>query len=182
MPTAIGFTCADGVAIAADRTFVRNGMVETRDHQRAFGYDDEDWGVAVAGDDAHAVHDELQTKIRQYEADRDWERAPALEALSRMAGEVADEYDAPLIVAGLDESGDAGIRAAYADGSLIEDTQLAVGSGTESALGQLESLETDTPHPGAAEVARDVIATVSERDPATGEEADVWTLIDTTER
>ncbi|MFB6236385.1 MAG: hypothetical protein ABEH81_16225 [Halopenitus sp.] len=176
MPTAIGFRCEDGVVIAADRTLVRNGMVESRDHQRAFGYDDEEWGVAVAGDDAHAAHDELQEKIRGYEADRDWERAPALEALGRMAGEVADDHDAPLVVAGLAEDGVAGIRVAYADGSTIEETVTAVGSGTESALGQLEALDTDKPTPAAAEVAREVIATVAERDPATGEAADVWTL------
>lgn len=182
MPTAIGFRCEDGVVIAADRTLVRNGMVESRNHQRAFGYDDEEWGVAVAGDDAHAVHDELQAEIRSYEADRDWDRAPALEALGRMAGEVAADHGAPLVVAGLQEDGVAGLRAVYADGSTIEETQTAVGSGTESALGQLEALDTDKPHPAAAEVARDVIATVAERDAATSEEVDVWTLEDTTER
>lgn len=168
--------------IAADRTLVRNGMVESRDHQRAFGGDDEEWGVAVAVDDAHAVHEDLQAKIRSYEADRDWERSPTLEALGRMAGEVADDHDAPLILAGLQEDGVAGLRAAYADGSTLDETRTAVGSGAESALGQLEALDTDIPHSVAAEVARDVIATIAERDPATGEEADVWTLEDTTER
>lgn len=182
MPTAIGFHSEDGVVIAADRTMVRNGMVESRDHQRVFGYDDEEWGVAVAGDDADAVHDELRAKIRSYESHTDWEQAPSLEALGRLAGEAADEHGAPLVVAGLEEDGDAGIRVAYADGSTLDETQGAVGSGTESALGQLEALDTDKPHPAAAEVVRNVIATVAERDPATGEEADVWTLEDTTER
>lgn len=70
-----------------------------------------------------------------------------LEVLGRMAGEVADDHDAPLVVAGLEEDGVAGIRVAYADGSTIEETQTAVGSGTESALGQLEALDTDKPHP-----------------------------------
>ncbi|MGZ0747816.1 hypothetical protein [Haloparvum sp. AD34] len=182
MPTAIGFHCEDGVVIAADRTQVRNGMVESRDHQRLFGYDDEEWGVAVAGDDADAVHEELRSKIRSYESHSDWEQAPSLEALGRLAGEAADEHGAPLVVAGVEEDGDAGIRVAYADGSTLDETQAAVGSGTESALGQLEALDTDKPLPAAAEVARDVIATVAERDPATGEAADVWTLENATER
>lgn len=174
MPTVIGFRAAQGAVIAADRTVVAGGRIRSRDRRRVYGFDG--WGLAVAGDDVDAVRDRVEAAVREYRTERD--RTPGVEPLGRMAGVVAEEFDATLVVAGRDESGSARVVAVHADGSRLVDSPVAFGSGVELALGRLEAADLSVDDDRAADLARDVIADVSERDPGTGETVDAWTLGD----
>jgi 20S proteasome alpha/beta subunit len=58
---------------------------------------------------------------------------------------------------------------------------MALGSGASLALGQLEAADPDSMSVSAAEsFATELFDAVAERDPGTGDEADVWTLADVT--
>ena len=188
MTTAIGFVAGDGAVVAADRSLVRGDRIESRDRQRVYGFDD--WGIAIAGDgagarstgsppsgdDVDAIRDRVEAAVREYETNRG--EAPGVEPLAHVAGEIAAEFGTSLLIVGRDEDGDAAVVEIHADGSRLEDSPVAIGSGADLALGRLEGADTDVAIDAAADLASDVIEGIAERDPETGEEADVWTLAD----
>lgn len=172
MPTVITFECEGGALVAADRTVVRGSTVASTAAERILDFDD-CGGAAV--DDPDEVRRQLDAEVRAYRLDHD--RSPGIEPVTRMAVEVVREVGTDAVVVARDDDGHATVRAVYADGSVIEDDPLALGSGAELALGQLEtapSLALDE----AEAFAREVLAGVAERDPRTGEAVDVWTLAD----
>lgn len=173
MTTVIGFTCVDGAVIAADRTIVRDGRIQSRNRQRVYDFDD--WGLAIASDEATGIRDRVEVEVREYETREGG--TPSIDTLGRLAGDVASDTNGSFIVVGRDDQGEASVLAIHDDGSRIEDSPLALGDGVDLALGALEGADTtDLSTSEAADLARDTIKNVAERDTATGDEVDVWTL------
>lgn len=172
MPTVITFECEGGAIVAADRTVVRGSTVASTAAERILDFDD-CGGAAV--DDPAEVRRNLGAEVRAYRLDHD--RSPGIEPVTQLAVEVVREVGTDAVVVARDDDGRATVRAVYADGSVIKDDPLALGSGAELALGQLETAPS-LALGEAEEFAREVLAGVAERDPRTGEEVDVWTLAD----
>jgi len=170
MPTVIAFESAEGVVVAADRTVVRGNTVASTSADRTLDF--EDCGGAVVDDPDHARR-ELDAKLRKYRTDHG--ESPTVEPFTRLVQEVAESVGTDAAVGARDEHGEAQLRAVYADGSVLEDPPLALGTGAELALGRLEGAGPEDLDSAEA-FARDVLAGVAERDTRTGEAHDVWTL------
>jgi proteasome beta subunit len=173
MSTVIGIECAGGVVLAGDRTETRGGSITSTSKDRVF--DLGRVGAAVVG--ASGGIDEFERRLdaerREYETDRGSLR---IDALERIASDLASELDVSALVAGLDDDGAARLRQVSADGGTIDDPTAALGSGAELAYGGLEGVDADASLDEAAEAAREIMATVAERDTETGEETDLYRL------
>ncbi|WP_049981171.1 hypothetical protein [Halolamina rubra] len=170
MPTVVAFETEGGAVVAADRLVVSNDRVSSRSANRIVDLGD-CGGAAV--DDPDRFRRELDGKRRGYEADHGGN--PGIEPFTQLATEVASEVGTDAAVAARDDDGRARVRAVYADGSVIDDSPVALGTGAELAFGRLEAgVPADLEE--AASFARDLIEGVGERDTRTGDEADVWTL------
>lgn len=173
MSTVIGIECTDGVVLAGDRTLVRGGSVASKSKQRVFDLGGA--GAAVVGD-ASGI-DEFERRLdaerREYETDRGPLR---IDPLERIASDLAAELGVEVLVAGLDEGGDARLRAVGGDGAALDDPTAALGSGAEVAYGGLEGVDADASLDEAESSAREVMAAVAERDGETGDEVDVFRL------
>jgi len=176
MTTLVGFRCADGAVVAGDRTIVDRGSIRSSDRQRVYGFDG--WGIAVLGDDVDGVRDRVDAGVREYRTGQGDGDVPTREPLGRIAADVVEEFDAALLAAGHDDGGTADVVAVREDGSRIEDSPSALGSGTELAIGRLEAADTDVGLAEAEALARDVIEGVAERDTGTDDDTDVWSLAD----
>lgn len=173
MGTAIGFECDGGAVLAADRLVTRGGSVVSRSTEKLFTFDT--IGSAVTGDrdGIDAFEREFDAELRSYRTERD---EPKLDAVARMASRIAEDADVDVLVVARDGDGRARLRTVDADGSVLEEEYDAIGSGAQLALGQLETVDRDVTLSEAVETAESVLATVSERDPDTGEDVDVWQL------
>lgn len=174
MSTLVGFRCADGAVLAGDRSRVEGGRLQSRAQSRVFGFDD--WGVAIAGTPVEAVRDQLEASVRTYRTDHG--KPPTVEPLSRMAREVVDSTEVELLFACRDTDGKATVGSVTADGAVLTDSPLALGSGASLALGRLESADLELPLADAQELAETVISGVASRDTATIDVVDSWTLVD----
>lgn len=173
MSTVIGIECAGGVVLAGDRTLIRGGSVASRSKQRVF--DLGDVGAAVVGESGGIDEFErrLDAERREYETEG---RALSIDPLERIASDLAGELSVEALVAGRDEEGVARLRTVGGDGGTLDDPTAALGSGAELAFGQLEGVDADATLDEAESTAREIVATVAERDGETGEEADVYRL------
>ena len=172
MPTVVAFETEGGAVVAADRLVVADGRVSSKRADRIAEFGD-CGGAAVA--DPGEFRRELDGKRRAYEADHGGN--PGIEPFTRAATDVARAVGTDAVVAARDGNGDAQVRAVYADGSVIDDSPVALGTGAELAFGRLEAgVPADLDE--AAAFAGDLIEGVAERDTRTGDEADVWTLAD----
>jgi len=169
MPTVIAFECDGGAVLAADRAVVRDGRLVSDRAERVRGFDGH--GAAVL-DDPTTVLRELDAALRQYRTERGDPGLAAFASLVRDA--VADRTDAAL--AARDDGGTARVRVVAPDGETLDDDCHARGTGAELALGRLEAADREVDTGAAADLARDALADVAERDPATVEAVDVWTL------
>jgi proteasome beta subunit len=175
MGTIVGLRCRDGVVLAGDRVLVRDGRIASRSRQHVF--DLGDVGVAAVGSDVDRFVDRLESELRTYRHERD---TVSVEALERIASDVASATGIDAVVAVHDDDR-AALRSVSADGSALSDSPMALGSGASLALGQLEAADPDSMSVSAAEsFATELFDAVAERDPGTGDEADVWTLADVT--
>lgn len=173
MGTVVGFDCADGAVLAADRVLARGGSVVSRSVDRLFTFGTV--GTAVAGDRSglDTFRREFDRELRSYRTERG---DPSLEAIVRLATRVAEAADVDVLVVGRDDAGRARLRTVGADGSVLEDEYAALGSGAELALGQLETADRDVELPTATATAERILTTVSKRDPGTGTDIDTWQL------
>jgi proteasome beta subunit len=170
MPTVIAFETAEGVVVAADRTVVRGTTVASTNAERMLSF--EDCGGAVV-DDPDEARRQADAELRRYRLNHDG--APTIEPFTRLMREVVGDVGTDAVVAARDKEGTAQARAVYADGSVLADLPLALGTGAELALGRLEASRPSDP--AAAEAfARELLSGVAERDTRTGDEHDVWTL------
>lgn len=177
MGTVVGIRLADGVALAADRRATDGSTVRSDDLGKLFAFDAAGAGAGAAGS-ASAIQEfgrRLENELRQLR-DRQ-NHKPSIEALERLAGDVASETGAEAIVAAREE-GVASLRAIDVEGGAIEDEVLALGTGAQVAIGGLEGIDPETSVEEVTGVLRDVLETVAERDAETGGEIDVWTLAD----
>ncbi|GAB7093895.1 hypothetical protein JCM30237_10470 [Halolamina litorea] len=172
MPTVVAFETEGGAVVAADRLVVDNDTVSSKQADRIADLGD-CGGAAVA--DPDRFRRELDGKRRSYEADHG--DNPGIEPFTQLATEVARDVGTDAAVVARDADGRAQVRAVYADGSVIDDSPVALGTGAELAFGRLEAgVPADLAE--AAAFARQLIEGVGERDTRTGDEADVWTLAD----
>jgi len=170
MPTTVAFETAEGAVLAADRLVVSDDTVSSKSAERIADF--ADCGAAAVAD-PDEFRRELDGERREYELEHG--ENPGIEPFTRMASDVAGAVGTDAAIAARDENGNVHVRAVYADGSVIEDSPVAVGTGAELAFGRLEAGTPDSLDDGA-EYARDLIDGVSGRDTRTGEDADVWTL------
>lgn len=173
MGTAIGFECDAGAVLAADRVVTRGGSVVSRSTEKLFAFDDV--GAAVVGErrGIDAFQREFDSELRSYRTERG---EPTLDALVRTASRIAAEVDVEVLLVARDDDRRPRLHTVSSDGSVLADAYDAIGSGAQLALGRLERIERDVDPATAAATAEDVLATVSERDPGTGDEIDVWQL------
>jgi len=170
MPTVVAFETEAGAVLAADRLVVNNDTVSSKRAERLAGFGD--CGAAAVAD-PDQFRRELDGKRRAYETDHG--ENPGIEPFARMATALARDVGTDAAIAGRDEEGRARVRAVYADGSVIDDSPVAIGTGAELAFGRLEAgVPGDLAE--AESFAREVIEGVGERDTRTGGDADVWTL------
>lgn len=175
MGTVVGIRLADGVALAADRRATDGSTVRSDDLGKLFAFDAAGAGATGSASAIQEFGRRLEDELRQLR-DRQ-NHGPSIDALERLAGDVASETGAEAIVAAREE-GIAALRAIDAEGGSVGDDVLALGTGAQVAIGGLDGVDRETSVEEAAELLKDVLETVAERDAETGEEIDVWTLAD----
>lgn len=171
MSTIVGVESDGAVALAADRGNVTDGT-KTGSVDRLF-----EFGTAAAV----AVGDQgsVDSFGRRLEAELDRERLERdvdVGRLVRMAADIASEENVEAIVAARDDDGAAALRSVDSHGAVLDDTVAAFGSGTQVALGILESETFDDEPSGLEDHVREVLATVAERDADTGDDIASWSL------
>lgn len=137
-------------------------------------------GVKTGGeprftDDPERLRRELGGELRSYALDRG---PPSLEPLTNLLVDLAADVGVDVVLAARDEDGRARVRAVLADGTVVDDDVVAVGTGSDLALGGLEGLDREVDPDEVAARARELLGDVAARDVATGEAVDVWTLRD----
>lgn len=171
MPTVIGFECADGAVVAADRTVVQGGTVASTSQNRLLEFDG--CGGATV-DDPDVVRRRLDAALREYRGEN--EDPPDVDAFAAIARDVLRSVGTDAGLVARDEDGVARVVGIYADGSLVPGSPLALGTGAEVAHGRLETADADVSLEEAAELATTVLQGVAERDSRTGDDVDVFRL------
>lgn len=175
MGTVVGIRLDDGVALAADRRATDGSTVRSDDLGKLFAFDGAGAGATGSASAIQEFGRRLEDELRQLRSRED--REPSMGALERLASDVASETGAEAIVAAR-EDGLASLRAIDAEGGAVEDDVLALGTGAQVALGQLEGVDRDGSVEDADGILENVLEAVAERDTETGETVDVWTLAD----
>lgn len=171
--TIVAVDCSDGVLLAGDRVVVRGGrVVGSRRHVFAFDDSGAGIGAAAVGEDPNDFHRRLDVALREYASERG---EPTVDAVARMAADVAAEPGVEVLVAARDGSGTARVRS-VSEG-VHEERTAAFGSGASTVGGHLEAIgEVDLDVAGSE--VRAAFQAAAARDPGTGEELDVWRLAD----
>jgi proteasome beta subunit len=172
MSTVLGIACAGGVVIAGDRVVARAGRVRSRSRRHV--HDLGAVGVGVVCDDVEGFVDRLDADVRSYRT----ERGPlGIDALARLAGDRAADFDATVLVTAPDDDDRPALRAVDPDGGVTAERVAAIGSGAALALGSLEAGHDPTAALDDADgLARRTLAAVAERDPGTGGPIDTYRL------
>ena len=174
MSTVLGIECAGGTVLAGDRTRAEGGTVTSKRVRHVFDFGDA--GVAAVGNDVDAFARQLESELDAYRTERDEEIR--IDPLERIAADVLGDVSRldGAIVSARDEDGRARLREIGPRGEATPQERVAVGSGAQLAYGQLEAADLDVGLDAAASLARDILATVAERDGGTGGEIDLWRL------
>lgn len=174
MGTVVAIESDGGAVIAGDSRETRGGTVQSDNVKRVFDLDGVGAGaVGDAGDvDEFARRLESELRSRTMETDRE----PEIGWVARAAAEIASDVGVEAVVGAPDEEGVGRIRQVGSDGSVLEDTTVALGSGAPVAMGRLEGADAAVDLETAADLARDVVETTAERDTESGGDVDVWTL------
>lgn len=178
--TTVGLTCKDGVVLATDTRATAGYEVASKRARKLYGITD-CIGVTVAGSvgDTQSLVRTIRAEARYY---RRREGAPiSVRAAAKMVANIFHSsrmfpYLAILIMAGVDETGP-GMYLLSLDGSLIEETKVATGSGSPVAYGVLETkYNEDLSVEEALPVAAEALSAAIERDIATGNEIKIAVL------
>lgn len=177
MSTVIGFECSGGTVVAGDRLAVRGGRVVGRDRPHVFDFagDESACGAAAVGEGLDTFERRVDADLRAYRIEYG---EPTLDTVARIITAIAEATGVDAIVVARDEEGEAHVRTVDRDGSVLGEAFAARGTGRDLALGRLEAADRDVAVEEAASLARDVLETVAERDPQTGEDIDVYCLSD----
>lgn len=174
MGTIVGLESAGGTVLAGDRLVTQETVVKSRNERKVFDF--ESAGVAATGEPGGV--DEfagtLESEIRRYQTEQ--ERTMRIDPLANVAADVAEATEVDAIVSTFDPDSVARIRQVGRDGSILADETVALGSGAAVALGRLDDADLDVDIETATSLAREVLATVAERDAGTGTDVDVWRL------
>lgn len=174
MGTILGLETESGTILAGDRTHVEGGVEVSDNVRRVFGF--ETAGAAAVGDPG-AIDEfsrRLDTETRQYRIEH--EDSIGIQRMARSVASIAEATGVDAIVSARDDESIARIRSVRRDGSVLSDTTVAFGTGTQLALGQLEGIELDGDIDELEERVRDVFSSISARDSETGTDIDTWTL------
>jgi proteasome beta subunit len=174
MATVVAVEVPEGVVIAGDTRATDGGAVRSDAVERVFGFGSA--GAGVAGDPAEVrafrrhVERELNSQELQRDADLD------VGSVARIAARGSQRAGVDAAVGARDRDGVARVREVGADGRVLSEPTVALGSGATLALGRLEGAGLDGDIEETAALVREILGTVAERDPATGDAVTVWTL------
>jgi len=171
MSTVLGVACAGGVVLAGDRVAVSQGQVRSRSRRHVFDFGRV--GAAVMAADVDGFADRLSGDVRAYRTERG---DLGIDPFTRLASDLADEFDASTVLAAPGDDGPC-LRGVTADGGVTTDDVAAFGSGASVALGALEAgHDPDATLDETTALARDALSAAAERDAGTGTEFDVYRL------
>ena len=180
--TTIGIVCKDGVVLASERRVSYGYFVMSKTGKKVFKIADK-IGAACAGivADMQILTREVSAHLNIYSFER--EQSVTVRTAAKLMGSLLFErryfpYLAQTIVGGIDESGP---KLFVLDplGSVIEDKFTAVGSGSEIAMGLLESdFKDGMSVEDAKGLVRKAIKAASARDIASGEGLDMLIITD----
>lgn len=178
MGTIIGLNVETGTILAGDQRITDGTTVQSDSKQKVFDFDT--IGTAVTGDPGgiDAFERQFAAEIQEYRTERD--EVMGIQRLATLSATIAETERTEAIVSAHDDTL-AQIREVGSDGRILDGEVLALGSGAQTALGQLEETDLDVDLDTAASLARDVLDTVAEHDTATGPNMDVWQLEHATE-
>lgn len=180
--TTVGLVCKDGVILAAERRVTYGYFVMSKSGKKVFKIADK-IGAACAGivADMQILTREVSAYLNLYTYER--EQTVTVRTAAKLMGSTLFErryfpYLAQTIVGGIDETG-AKLFVLDPLGSVIEDKFTAVGSGSEIAMGLLE---TDYKEGMSVEdgksLARKAVKAASARDIGSGEGIDMLIITD----
>jgi len=178
--TTVGIVCKDGVVLAAERRVTYGYFVMSKSGRKVFKIADK-IGAACAGivADMQILTREVGAYLNLYTYER--EQSVTVHTAAKLMGSMLFErryfpYIAQTIVGGIDEGG---ARLFVLDplGSVIEDKFTAVGSGSEIAMGLLETefKEGMSIEEGKG-LARKAVKAASARDIGSGEGLDMLVI------
>jgi proteasome beta subunit len=175
--TTVGVVCKDGVILAAERRVTYGYFVMSKTGKKVFKLTDH-IGAACAGivADMQILTREVSAYLNIYACER--EQSVRVRTAAKLMGSMLFEhryfpYLAQTIVAGVDETGS---KLFVLDplGSVIEDKFTAVGSGSEIAMGLLESdFKEGMSIEDAKGLVRKAVKSASARDIGSGEGLDM---------
>jgi len=175
--TTVGMVCKDGVILAAERRVTYGYFVMSKSGKKVFKIADK-IGAACAGivADMQILTREVGAYLNIYSYER--EQSVTVRTAAKLMGSMLFErryfpYLAQTIVGGIDEAG-AKLFVLDPLGSVIEDKFTAVGSGSEIAMGLLETEFKDGMSiEDAKGLARKAVKAASARDIGSGEGLDM---------
>ena len=180
--TTIGVVCKDGVILASERRVNYGYFVMSKSGKKVFKIADK-IGAACAGivADMQILTREVTAHLNIYSFER--EQSVTVRTAAKLMGSMLFErryypYLTQTIVGGIDEGGP---KLFVLDplGSVIEDKFTSVGSGSEIAMGLLESdFKEDMSIEDAKGLVRKAIKAASARDIASGEGLDMLIITD----
>ena len=180
--TTIGVVCKDGVILASERRVSYGYFVMSKSGKKVFKIADK-IGAACAGivADMQILTREVTAHLNIYSFERD--QSVTVRTAAKLMGSLLFErryfpYLAQTIVGGIDETG-AKLFVLDPLGSVIEDKFTAVGSGSEIAMGLLETdFKEAMSVDDAKGLVRKAIKAASARDIASGEGLDMLIITD----
>lgn len=178
--TTVGIVCKDGVILAAERRVTYGYFVMSKSGKKVFKIADK-IGAACAGivADMQILTREVGAYLNLYSYER--EQSVMVHTAAKLMGSMLFErryfpYLAQTIVGGVDEGG---ARLFVLDplGSVIEDKYTAVGSGSEIAMGLLETeFKEGMSIEDGKGLARKAVKAASARDIGSGEGLDMLVI------
>jgi proteasome beta subunit len=181
--TTVGIVCKDGVILAAERRVTYGYFVMSKSGKKVFKIADK-IGAACAGivADMQILTREVGAYLNLYSYER--EQSVMVHTAAKLMGSMLFErryfpYLAQTIVGGVDEGG---ARLFVLDplGSVIEDKYTAVGSGSEIAMGLLETeFKEGMSIEDGKGLARKAVKAASARDIGSGEGLDMLIITNT---
>ncbi|MGA2789678.1 MAG: archaeal proteasome endopeptidase complex subunit beta [Candidatus Bathyarchaeia archaeon] len=181
--TTVGIVCKDGVILAAERRVTYGYFVMSKSGKKVFKIADK-IGAACAGivADMQILTREVGAYLNLYTYER--EQSVTVHTAAKLMGSMLFErryfpYITQTIVGGIDEGG---ARLFVLDplGSVIEDKFTAVGSGSEIAMGLLETeFKEGMSIEEGKSLARKAVKAASARDIGSGEGLDMLVITNT---
>ncbi len=178
--TTIGIKCADGVVLASEKRLTWGRGIQSKSIKKVYKLTD-NIGIAFAGlvSDFQVLKDTLGAFFKLYELDM--KKNISVNAAAKQTSVILYSrrifpYFTNSIIAGIDASGPK-VFALDLIGSIIEDNYAAVGSGSEIAVGLLESeYRPEMTVKEGKDLAIRAIQSAAQRDPSSGEGIDIISI------